>query len=487
AFARALALAPGAGPAVAELHRGLARAELERKRADRAIPELRRALAIVPGDRDSLRLLGIAAGRAGEPDEARRCLGRLLADGEDAEVLAELAVVECEAGDAAAAEELARRALAADPECAAAHVALARAALEQRRFAAAEAAARAAMALDPTDDAAPGWLGFALFNQGRLAEASDAFLAPVRRLRAPGSRHGDDHPTFARMSLTKLEQDIGQLEYLLAHERVDAGKAAVLEAYRAFAREHAAGVGRTTLLDVPRDHPVAPHYNRLLVDAPEPAIPGGALNPDLDFGAIAEAFHASRLGYVQVDDLLNRAALAALQRYSLEASIWFEMKFHSEVGSSLCNGYCCPLLLQIAADIERALPGIFAPHPFTTCWTYKYFQDETDGHIHADVGAASINLWVTPDEANLEPDSGGLLIWNKTLPKRLFRASGEEQMKASLALVAEPDAEPGYVPYRCNRAMIFRSNVLHKTERVKFKPGYADRRVSVTFLYGRPE
>lgn len=421
--------------------------------------------------------------RAGEAAEAFRQAIRLAPRVADLHV--RLAHIELEQGLADRAVESLRRAADLDPRCTEAHASLAHVELHQRRYADAEAAARSAIELDAQHDAANASLGFALFNQGRLEEASDAFLAPVRRLRALGGASSD--ATFAKMSLTKLEHDIGQLEYLLQHGRIGADGAALLEDFRTFAREHAAGASRSMLMDVPPDHAIAPYYNRLLVDAPEPVIPGGTLNAALDLEAIEAAFHDSHPGFVQVDDLVNETALVALRRFCMEPTIWFEMRFHSEVGASLRNGFCCPLLLQIAADIQRAFPSIFAEHPFNTCWTYKYFQDDSDGHLHADEGAASVNFWVTPDDANLQPDSGGLLIWNKTIPGGYFRTSVEERVQTSLARIAEPDAERGYVPYRCNRAMIFRSNMLHKTERLKFKPGYVNRRVSITFLYGSPE
>jgi hypothetical protein len=91
-----------------------------------------------------------------------------------------------------------------------------------------------------------------------------------------------------------------------------------------------------------------------------------------------------------------------------------------------------------------------------------------------------------PHESNLETDAGGLVLWNKAVPDEYFDATGEEMMRMSQALIAEPDAEPGYVSYACNRAMMFRSNVLHKTHRLKFRDAYPHRRVSITFLYGKP-
>jgi len=124
------------------------------------------------------------------------------------------------------------------------------------------------------------------------------------------------------------------------------------------------------------------------------------------------------------------------------------------VGSSLCDGFCRPLLAQIAREIRAVFSGVFGEHPFATCWTYKNFQDKSGGHIHADNGAASLNLWITPDESNLETDTGGLVLWNKAVPDEYFDATGEEMM--------------------------------HKTLRLKFRDAHPHRRVRITFLYGKP-
>ena len=44
---------------------------------------------------------------------------------------------------------------------------------------------------------------------------------------------------------------------------------------------------------------------------------------------------------------------------------------------------------------------------------------------------------------------------------------------------------PVNVPYRQNRAVIFNSDLFHATAPLDFKPGYANRRVNVTMLFGR--
>ena len=46
-------------------------------------------------------------------------------------------------------------------------------------------------------------------------------------------------------------------------------------------------------------------------------------------------------------------------------------------------------------------------------------------------------------------------------------------------------AKPITVPYRANRAVIFDSNLFHKTDEIRFADGYENRRINITMLYGR--
>ena len=474
-------------PRHAAAHNNLALVHAAENRLEDADGSFRSALALTPDDPEVHANLGDVLTSRGKLDDAIVCFQRAVAlEPGLAAVHGRLGRLALEQRSLAEAVDSFRKSLALQPDDADTQVGLARALLEQHRFEEAEAAASAAMRLSPEHDSAPQLLGYALFHQDRYDEASDAFLTPVRRLRALGSCPDNTTSTFNQVSRTKLQQDIEQLQYLIECGRLPEGHHHLLKDYQDFVARYAENVERTVLLRVPPDDPIAPYYNRLIVDAPEPTIPGGSLNPDLDTKAVESAFHASQLGFTQIDQLLNDAALLALRRYCIEPSIWFEMDFRSEVSSSLLNGFCCPLLLQIAADIRAAFPSVFGDHQLVTCWTYKYFQNGTDGHLHADRGAASLNLWITADESNLEPDTGGLELWNKAVPDDYFHVTGEEMDHMGQVLIAEPDAEPGYVPYACNRAMLFRSNVLHKSHRMKFKDAYPLRRVSITFLYGKP-
>ena len=44
--------------------------------------------------------------------------------------------------------------------------------------------------------------------------------------------------------------------------------------------------------------------------------------------------------------------------------------------------------------------------------------------------------------------------------------------------------EPVTVPYRRNRVVIFDSDLFHRTDDLDFRPGYENRRINVTMLFG---
>jgi len=49
-------------------------------------------------------------------------------------------------------------------------------------------------------------------------------------------------------------------------------------------------------------------------------------------------------------------------------------------------------------------------------WAYKYDERYTGINVHADEAAVNLNFWVTPEDANLDKESGGLVIYTKKPP-----------------------------------------------------------------------
>jgi hypothetical protein len=105
--------------------------------------------------------------------------------------------------------------------------------------------------------------------------------------------------------------------------------------------------------------------------------------------------------------------------------------------------------------------------------------------MHADQAAVNVNFWITPDEANLNPDRGGIVIYNANAPADWDAADYNGNDPRVRDVLARVDAKPVVVPYRANRAVIFDSDLFHETDVLAFKEGYLNRRINLTMLFGR--
>ena len=186
-----------------------------------------------------------------------------------------------------------------------------------------------------------------------------------------------------------------------------------------------------------------------------------------------------------VDNLLTAEALAALRRFCLGSTIWRTGYDSGYLGAFPEHGFSVPLLAQIAEEFQAVFPDICGGLPLKYFWAFKYDSAMAEGvHIHGDDAAVNINFWITPDEANMDPDSGGLLVWDVAAPLSWDFTKFNNNQPAIREFLDSNGAKSITVPYRANRAAIFDSDLFHKTDAIRFKPGYENRRINVTLLYG---
>ena len=55
---------------------------------------------------------------------------------------------------------------------------------------------------------------------------------------------------------------------------------------------------------------------------------------------------------------------------------------------------------------------------------------------------------------------------------------------ATATLLARSGARITRVPHRCNRAVIFKSDLFHKTSDCSFREGYLNKRINISLLFG---
>ncbi|MCY4552005.1 MAG: tetratricopeptide repeat protein [Defluviicoccus sp.] len=420
-------------------------------------------------------------GRLGEAVAAYRAL--LAGDPGNAGVWHNMGVALAGAGDAEAALAAFDRALDLSPDYLHARVNRGGALQALGRHAAAAAAYGAALRLDPSLYEIRLREGLMLLAAGDRTGALEAFRK-TRAVRRDPAAMGADHPSFARASRLKLAHDAAQLRYLAEAGREGADFAALAALHQAAAARMPAGAGPAALPDELREM-LAETYNRAIHTADAGEIPGGALDASFDGAEIEARYRERAPGIAVVDDLLSPPALAALRRHLLESTIWHDGEhIPGFLAAYLEDGLAAPVLLQIAAELRAALPGILAPHPLAQGWAFKCLTGSQGIDIHADAGAVSLNFWLTPDAANLEPGAGGLAIHRAPPPQGWRIADYDRDRDRIRDFLAASDAGALAVPYAANRAVLFRSDLFHESGRVRFRPGYANHRINITLLFG---
>jgi tetratricopeptide (TPR) repeat protein len=327
-------------------------------------------------------------------------------------------------------------------------------------------------------------LAFALMWQKRFEEA----LGCLRRSADLKQNHGRA-VTLLSVSRSRLKHDAEQVQYLFDRRLLGveyfAYRDALVRLHRR-AAEHPKTAARMSV-DIGELQAIAASFNRIIHYGDGPELATGAVNPALDVPAIEARYHASSPEVMYLDGLLTQEALVSLRRFCLESTIWKRDYENGYLGAFLGDGFSCPLLLQIAEELRLKLPGIFQDHPLTQAWAFKYDSERTGLNIHADAAAVNVNFWVTPDEANLDSQHGGLVVWDKEAPrdwnfKEYNNTANEPKVRKFLA---DTGAKAVTIPYQANRAVIFNSDLFHETDRFHFKDDYESRRLNITLLYGR--
>lgn len=449
-FAEAIRLAPDKAAGHIELGNLLQ----ERGDHEGALASFHRAIDVEPGNAAAHFNLGNALRASGRRDEAAASLSQ---------------------------------AIRLRPNLAQGHTNLGVVLFEQSKLGDAEAALRNALRLQPENPLAQRQLAVVLVAMGRIDDAARMLSEAVRWQRQPGAPGGPIAASIRTANRVKLRHDADQLAYLAQLGRIAPSLAALAADYEKALSQLGGDSDAAAEVASLGSADLAAYYNRLLHLRDTAVRPEGALGHDWDGAEVEAQFRSRRPGFAWFDGLLTPTALRELQRFCLESTVWFQTTFKNEVSATLFNGFCCPLLLQIANELRQRLPGLLGRYPLALAWAYKYCGDFSGLGIHADDGAVSVNFWITPDDANLDPERGGLVLWDREVPEEYLRTDRAKQPAMIQAIVDAPGTTEVIVPYHCNRALVFHSMIAHSTDRYRFKDGYENRRINITLLYGHAE
>jgi hypothetical protein len=187
-------------------------------------------------------------------------------------------------------------------------------------------------------------------------------------------------------------------------------------------------------------------------------------------------------GYVVIDDVFQSEYLERLYYFGLFHNIREDVR----PGSSTLNFYkdqkkWFPLLSNITDELTNSFEDRFE---FSRGWQI-IFDTMCEGiGLHVDPQSdVTMNFWVTPDEnciTDIDEYANGLVIFDQEKPDNFHFYENDENVKN---LIKRNNPKVHLIHHKCNRCVIFKSNLYHQTFCVHTKPGYENRRVSYAFLF----
>ena len=278
----------------------------------------------------------------------------------------------------------------------------------------------------------------------------------------------------------RLRHEYEQLDLLARRGKLNAGGRAALQVLKPYYDQ-----ARDPRQTFAPEGPAAEAFRRALCEVhhlPDDAFSGEALGPN-DYAAIEAQYAAEKL--VVVNNFLSPHALTELRRFSEEASVWKLYNPGGYVGALIVKGFAPRVLLAIADQLRRAMPNVIQDFALLQAWGFKYDQRMRGITMHADFAKVNVNFWVTPEGSCADPTTGGMVVYNHPVPKSWTFADYNSNPEKLQAYLKVHDSKPQRVPFRENRCVIFDSSLIHVTDELHFKPGYENRRINITLLFGR--
>ncbi len=209
------------------------------------------------------------------------------------------------------------------------------------------------------------------------------------------------------------------------------------------------------------------------------------LNLNLNYNKIDNDYIESDFPIIVIDNLLSKEALNIIWNYCLESTIWFDCKENGGyLGSYMTDGFDHPILIDLAKDLKNKLPKTFKKKFLNQMWALKYKSTGKGTRLHADDALLNLNLWITPDSSkNSIDEDSGMVIYKKSVPEEWnFEDYNQSDTKIE-NYIKLSDPQKVTIPYKENRAVIFDSKFIHKSQDINFKNGYKNKRINITMLF----
>ena len=144
------------------------------------------------------------------------------------------------------------------------------------------------------------------------------------------------------------------------------------------------------------------------------------------------------------------------------------------IGANPESGFFSPCCCRSRWSCDRPAE-LLGEHHLNYWWSFVCQHQRPGIDIHADQSDISLNFWITPDLANLQPGGGGLDVWDVAAPADWTFDDYNLGEKDIRAFLQQEGARQTSFAYAENRALVFRGSIFHQTAATRFADGFENR------------
>ena len=203
-----------------------------------------------------------------------------------------------------------------------------------------------------------------------------------------------------------------------------------------------------------------------------PTLSASYLTPR-DWAAAERQFYDTRpFNFTTLDDLLTEESCGELRDAIVANKGWGFLNVAAKERVLFIRNFSSTLIPDVAGELKAKLPNLLGNLELVE---YSAFMNrENDGlGIHSDNGQFTLNLYLTPDEFNLDPATGGMTLFD------VKRASDQPLHEFNSAERCTPyvrertRGQAVMIGYKYNRGILFDASTFHAADRMRFRGGHA--------------
>lgn len=195
-------------------------------------------------------------------------------------------------------------------------------------------------------------------------------------------------------------------------------------------------------------------------------------------------FETEPYNYAIIDNLLTPDVCEEVRKNIVHNKGWSFMNWQAE--ELFIRNFNMPLVQDISRAVAEHMPRVF--ENLSLVQHIAFMHQRNSGLCpHSDTGLVTLDLWLTPDEYNLEPDTGGLVLYDvKRTPEQEIHEFNARPWCVEY-FNQHTRGESVTVGYKFNRAILFDARTFHASDKIKFVgDGAHTYRINYAMLFDHP-